>query len=309
MAYYKIYNTGSGEISNIVEWNGTGSFEWPAGYDIALYTGSLTGSDQWTGSGNYGVSTQAGLFFGELTGAASGSFTGSLTGSFNNYSGSLGWIYDFPTGSFRTGSFTGSFTGSLEGTASYATTASYVLGGGGATVTSPGNDRIITSDGTSTGLVAESNISFNGVNLSVTGSIILAGTREINMSTGSLSNPLLKGYYETMVSKSVSSDYMGGIVNIDLSQGNIYKIVLDGNVNDFAIQNNPTALQVGSFTLLLQGDGTARTFNWGGEVTWPGGAPSVVSTLGNVDVYAFYTFNSGTEYLGLVIEQNQSGLV
>lgn len=315
MAYYKIYNTGSGEISNIVEWNGTGSFEWPAGYTIALYTGSLTGSDQWTGSGNYGVSAQSGLFFGELTGAASGSFTGSLTGSFNNYSGSLGWIYDFPTGSFRTGSFTGSFTGSLEGTASYttqalsasfATTASYLLGGG-ASVTSPGDNRIITSDGTSTGLIAESNLNFTGTILSLTGSFETNGS--ITMNTGSLNNPLIKGYYETMVSKSVATDFAGGIVNIELKNGNIYKIVLDGNIMDVNISNNPTTLQAGSFTLVLVGDGTARTVNWGTEITWANGTPAVVTGSGYMDVYSFITFNSGTEYLGLVVSQNQTGLV
>lgn len=70
-----------------------------------------------------------------------GSFTGSLTGSFNDYSGSLGWLDDFRSGFFKsgsnisftgsisgsaTGSFTGSYTGSLLGTVSNSSTASYV---------------------------------------------------------------------------------------------------------------------------------------------------------------------------------------
>lgn len=41
----------------------------------------------------------------------------------------------------------------------------------GATVTNAGNNRLVTSDGTSTGLVAESNIQFDGNRLSVTGSV------------------------------------------------------------------------------------------------------------------------------------------
>lgn len=43
---------------------------------------------------------------------------------------------------------------------------------GGTTVTNSGDNRVITSDGTSTGLVAESNLSFNGTQLTITGSII-----------------------------------------------------------------------------------------------------------------------------------------
>ena len=313
MAVYKIYDTGSGAIFNIVEWDGVGSFTLPTFHSMSLYTGSLTGSDQWTGSGDYSVTIQAGLFFGELTGAASGSFTGSLTGSFNNYSGSLGWIYSFPTESWQTGSFTGSFTGSLDGSASYAisssfaTTASYVLGGAGATVTNAGDNRIITSDGTSTGLVGESNLSFDGTNLLVTGSMDI--TAGITMNSSSLNNPLLKGYYETMVSKSVASDFGGGIVGIDLKQGNIYKLVLDAAVLDFNIAGNPTSLQGGSFTLVLVGDGTPRSFSWGSEVTWPDGTPTIVSTAGNSDIYAFVTFNSGTEYVGFALAQNVTGLV
>jgi hypothetical protein len=77
-----------------------------------------------------------------------------------------------------------SFTGSLQGTAttasyvlnavssSFATTASFVLGGGGgASVTNPGNNFVITSDGTSGGLVGESNLTFDGSTLAVTGKV------------------------------------------------------------------------------------------------------------------------------------------
>jgi hypothetical protein len=112
-----------------------------------------------------------------------------------------------------------------------------------------------------------------------------------------------------MVSKSVSADYAGGIVQIDLSLGNIYRINLTGNVMDLNISKNPTALQAGSFTLVYVGDGTARTVSWGGEITWPNGAPSVVSTDGNIDIYSFFTVNRGTEYVGYVLAQNQTGLI
>ena len=173
-------------------------------------------------------------------------------------------------------------------------------GTGFSTITNFADNRILTSDGTANAAVAETNLSFNGLTLSVTGSI--------NMGTGSVVNPLLTGYYETMVSKSIANDFGGGIVQIDLRQGNVYKLKLDASVLDFNIQNNPTPLQAGTFTLVLEGDGTARAFNWGTEVTWPNGSPAIVSGSGVIDVYSFVSFNSGTEYLGLVITQNQTGL-
>jgi hypothetical protein len=129
------------------------------------------------------------------------------------------------------------------------------------------------------------------------------------MGTGSLNNPLFKGYYETMVSKSVSADYGGGIVNIDLSAGNVYKINLTANVNDFNITKNPATLQAGTFTLIYVGDGSPRSVSWGTEVTWPNGTPSVVSAANNIDIYSFFTVNSGVEYVGYVLTQNQSGLI
>jgi hypothetical protein len=49
-------------------------------------------------------------------------------------------------------------------------------GGGGTTVTNYGDNRIVTSDGTSTGLNAESNMTFDGGQVNVTGSMKLTGT-------------------------------------------------------------------------------------------------------------------------------------
>ena len=129
------------------------------------------------------------------------------------------------------------------------------------------------------------------------------------MGTGSLNNPLFKGYYETMVSKSISADYGGGIVNLNLKDSNVYRINLDGNINDINISGNPTSLQAGSFTLILVGDGTARTVMWGTEITWPGTAPTVVSASNAIDIYGFLTVNSGTEYVGFSLVSNQTGLV
>jgi hypothetical protein len=49
-------------------------------------------------------------------------------------------------------------------------------GGGGATITNYGNNRVITSDGTTTGLVGETNMTFDGSILSVSGNIIASAS-------------------------------------------------------------------------------------------------------------------------------------
>jgi hypothetical protein len=49
-------------------------------------------------------------------------------------------------------------------------------GGGGATITNYGNNRVITSDGTTTGLVGETNMTFDGNQLGLTGSMKMSGT-------------------------------------------------------------------------------------------------------------------------------------
>ena len=47
---------------------------------------------------------------------------------------------------------------------------------GGATITNYANNRVVTSDGTTTGLVGETNMTFDGNQLGITGSIKMSGT-------------------------------------------------------------------------------------------------------------------------------------
>jgi hypothetical protein len=68
------------------------------------------------------------IMTGSSSGSFTGSYTGSFTGSFNDYSGSLGWLDDFRSGFFKSGSnisFTGSLYGSLTGSLSGSGTGSF----------------------------------------------------------------------------------------------------------------------------------------------------------------------------------------
>lgn len=120
--------------------------------DLLMYSASLWKNSKQL-SGSYGLtgSLQATSFTGSLQGSASYSIQ-SLSSSFAQNSSTASYVINAVSSSF-------------------ATTASYVLGGG-ATVTNPGNNYVITSDGTSGGLVGETNLSFDGSILNVTGSVI-----------------------------------------------------------------------------------------------------------------------------------------
>lgn len=121
MAQYFVRNITTDEITNSIEWDGIEPYTPESGFDLVLDTGSLTYTSSLLPETL--IETYGGLFQGYAI--LTGSFTGSLTGSFNGWSGSLDWIGNFPTASYRTGSFTGSFTGSLNGSSSYSETASY----------------------------------------------------------------------------------------------------------------------------------------------------------------------------------------
>lgn len=200
-----------------------------------------------------------------------------------------------------------SFTGSLQGTAttasyvlnavssSFATTASYVLGGGGgggATVTNPGNNYLITSDGTSGGLVGETNLTFDGTNMTVTGSIYLSG---------SLYNPVFVDYEEAFSTTTIS----GGTLTLNLRNGNVFQVTIDATVNTFTVSSPPALNNAGSFVLITIGNGTGYAFTWGANIIWPNGiAPSITSTNGKKDIYGFISTDQGTNWYGFIGAQN-----
>ncbi len=132
----------------------------------------------------------------------------------------------------------------------------------------------------------------------------------INLSSpGELQKPTIVAYQEKMQSLTVAGDGIGGIITLDLSVSNIFKLTLNGNVGDIAVTNAPASGNVGGFTLILVGDGTARSFMWGSEFTFRDGTPAIPSTLNNATILTFFTANNGTEYIGLMVIEDTAGLV
>jgi hypothetical protein len=260
-----------------------------------------------------------------LTSVTSTSFTGSLQGtattasyvlnsvssSFATTSNTASYVLNAVSSSFATTSNTASYVlqavsssfATTSNTASYvlnavsssfALTASYAANsaGGGASVTNPGNNYIITSDGTSGGLVGESNLLFDGSNMTITGSIYMSG---------SIYKPTLVDWEEKYSSPTIS----GGSLTLDLSQGNVFNVTLNALVSTLTITNPPIANNAGSFVLITNGDGSPYPFVWSTAVTWSGGvAPTISSGSGKKDIYGFISLNQGTNWYGFIGVQN-----
>lgn len=87
-------------------------------------------------------------------------------------------------------------------------------GGGGTTIANASNNRILTSDGTSTGINAESNMTFDGTNLVVTGN----------------------GKFTQLQPTVVSNGNVNGSVATDVGAGQIFDMTLTGAIT----LSNPT---------------------------------------------------------------------
>jgi alpha-tubulin suppressor-like RCC1 family protein len=114
----------SGSFSGSMIGDGSGSFSgshWGDFYGSASLSGSFDGIFFGQGSGSF-----SGSHFGSAS--LTGSFTGSHYGDFYGLAGSISGSF---TGSYiGTASLSGTFSGSLLGTASYAETASFLIGYG-----------------------------------------------------------------------------------------------------------------------------------------------------------------------------------
>jgi hypothetical protein len=283
--------------------NGTSGSSGTSGANGANGTSGTSGSSGTSGAnGTSGSSGTSGTGFTTITNAVDNRILTS-DGTANSANAETNLTFNGSTLDV-TGNVTAtSFTGSLQGTAttasyvlnavssSFATTASYVLGGGGASVTNPGNNYLITSDGTVGGLTGENNLNFDGTIFNVTGSAIISATTRL-----------------TDVEERELTVIIGGSptsLSLDLSLANVFEVTYNANVNSFSIVNAPPTDYAGSFTLVTTGTGTPYPWNWGSAVTWSGGsAPSVTSTNGKKDIYGFISTNQGTNWYGFIGGQN-----
>ena len=147
-----------------------------------------------------------------------------------------------------------------------------------------------------------------GVNLDANGFLISDVKLGTNTFTGSqnlqdneLIRAKLRDYSETVSSPTISS----GTLTLNLETSNIFTVSLNAAITTLTISNPPASGSGGSFTLILTADGTARAVAWPASIKWAGGtAPTITSTSGKVDSFAFFTSDGGTTWQGYVGGQN-----
>jgi hypothetical protein len=121
-----------------------------------------------------------------------------------------------------------------------------------------------------------------------------------NLGGNLLTQPKLQAYRETSTAPTISS----GTLTLDLSGSNFFAVSLNAAITTLTISNTP-ASSAASFTLELTADGTARAVTWGSAIKWAGGtAPTLTSTSGKKDVFAFYSNDGGTTWQGFIGGQN-----
>lgn len=118
---------------------------------------------------------------------------------------------------------------------------------------------------------------------------------------GTLDRGTLKNYKEIYSSPAITTNQL----TLNLQNGNIFNVNLNANITIMSITNIASSSFAGNFTLILTADGTARTITWPAAIKWPSGtAPTLTSTNGKVDVFAFVTKDAGTTWYGFIGGQN-----
>ena len=122
-----------------------------------------------------------------------------------------------------------------------------------------------------------------------------------NLQDNELIRAKLRDYSETVSSPTISA----GTLTLNLETSNIFTVALNAAITTLTISNPPASGSGGSFTLIFTADGTARAVTWPASIKWAGGtAPTITSTSGKVDSFAFFTSDGGTTWQGYVGGQN-----
>jgi hypothetical protein len=210
------------------------------------------------------------------------------------------------------------------------------LGGSSFTLNSPVNGRVLLSDGTTNAATASANLYFTGSpnTLVISSSLFVSSSSVfeedvaiLNTKTLAVSNikpnngsltitgsvyhnsgsfvytPTFVDYQEKFTTVGIVSP--PGNLDLDINNGNVFAVTINGGINNFTISNPPFGGNAGNIVLITTGNGTSYPIIWPASVYWPGGTPpTVTSTNGKKDVYAFISLDQGTNWYGFIGGQN-----
>jgi len=114
---------------------------------------------------------------------------------------------------------------------------------------------------------------------------------------------ILKDYAELTVANGAA----GTTETLDITAGNVFKMTLDENIT-FTFSNPIASDDLTSFTLILIQDGSGtNTVTWPASVDWEDGtAPTLITTAGTVSILAFFTYDGGTIWHGMLGSSDSS---
>lgn len=94
--------------------------------------------------------------------------------------------------------------------------------------------------------------------------------------------------------------HSGGTLNVDLDNGRIISVLLEGNSDGLSLSGIQT---VDQFSIILEQDSTGgRTFNWPSNFLWQHGVELSLSEDPNVkDVFQCFTVDGGNEWFVTLI--------
>ena len=105
------------------------------------------------------------------------------------------------------------------------------------------------------------------------------------------------------IEESTAVTSSSNAATLNLRDGNVFTHTLSENVT-YTFSNPAASGRASAFIFKVTQDSSARTITWPGSVDWAAAtAPTITSTRGGVDVFAFLTVDGGTTYYGFTLGQ------
>ena len=105
------------------------------------------------------------------------------------------------------------------------------------------------------------------------------------------------------IEESTAVTSSSNAATVNLRDGNVFTHTLSENVT-YTFSNPAASGRASAFIFKVTQDSTARTITWPTSVDWAAAtAPTITSTSGGVDVFAFLTVDGGTTYYGFTLGQ------
>ncbi|HAY46115.1 MAG TPA: hypothetical protein DCY55_07495 [Gammaproteobacteria bacterium] len=128
------------------------------------------------------------------------------------------------------------------------------------------------------------------------------GTTEASKAVTADANGVVT-FNNSKIEESTAVSSSSNAATLNLRDSDNFTHTLSENVT-YTFSNPAASGKVSAFTLKVTQDSTARTITWPTSVDWASAtAPTLTTTSGGVDVFAFVTYDGGTIYYGFTAGQ------